>query len=63
MIIITEYADKIAHQITQTGIFFFNGTRDDYSYLESYRYALQIAVSNEIKNNAQEAIDHCIDKK
>ena len=54
------YADKIAHQIIQTGINFYNGTRDDYSYLSCYKYALQIAVSSEKKNQAQEAIDHSI---
>ena len=54
------YADKIAHQIIQTGINFYNGTSDDYSYLSCYKYALQIAVSKEKKNQAQEAIDHSI---
>ena len=56
-------ADKIANQILQNGIIFWNATFDDYSYLSSYKYAQQIAVSSELKTSIKSAINHCISKK
>ena len=56
-------ADKLANQILQCGINFFNDTGDDQTYLSSYKYALSIAPNEKTKTRAKETIKHCEDEK
>ena len=51
--------DKVANQILQCGISYFNDTGDDQSYLSSYKYALSIAPNEKTKLRAKECVKHC----
>ena len=53
--------DKLANQILQCGIVFFNHNGDDQAYLSSYKYALGISVNEKTIDRAKECIEHCIE--
>lgn len=52
-------SDKLANQIMQCGILYFNKTYNDQDYLSSYKYALSISFSEKTKARAKETIKHC----
>jgi hypothetical protein len=52
-------SDKLANQIMQCGILYFNKTTDDKEYLSSYEYALTISTKDKSKDRARETIKHC----
>ena len=52
------YADKLAGQLEQCGVMYFNETGNDLDYLDVYKYALLIARSEKIKNKLKEALKH-----
>lgn len=52
-------SDKLANQIIQCGILYFNKTTDDKEYLSSYEYALKISTKDSSKDRARETIKHC----
>lgn len=56
-------ADKLANQILQCGIVYYNATKDDLDYLSSYKYALAIAQLDKTKTRAEDAIKHCEEEK
>jgi len=53
------YADKLAIQLEQCGIFYFNSTGNDADYLDVYKYGLKIAAGSDVKNKLRAAIKHC----
>ena len=53
------YADKLAFQLEQCGIFYFNSTGDDTDYLDVYKYGLKIATGSDVKKRLRAAIKHC----
>ena len=56
-------ADKLANQILQCGILYFNATKEDQAYINSYKYALSIAINDKTKIRAEDAIKHCEEEK
>ncbi len=56
-------ADKLANQILQCGILYFNANKDDQEYVNSYKYALSIAINEKTKLRAEDAIKHCEEEK
>ena len=56
-------SDKLANQIMQCGILYFNKTYDDQDYMSSYKYALSISYSEKTKTRAKDAIKHCAEEK
>lgn len=56
-------ADKLANQILQCGVIYFNATREDQAYINSYKYALSIANNEKTILRAEEAIKHCEKEK
>ena len=56
-------ADKLANQIMQCGILYYNKTYDDQDYMSSYKYALSISYSEKTKTRANDTIKHCAEEK
>ena len=56
-------SDKLANQILQCGILYYNATKEDQAYLSSYKYALSIAIHDKTKLRAENAIEHCEEEK
>ncbi|MBP6754760.1 MAG: hypothetical protein KA210_01335 [Bacteroidia bacterium] len=56
-------ADKLANQILQCGILYYNATKEDQAYLSSYKYALSISIQDKTKLRAENAIEHCEEEK
>lgn len=52
------YSDKLAIQLEQCGVAYFNANGDDYDYLDVYKYALKIAAGDNTKSKLKEAIKH-----
>lgn len=52
------YADKLANQLAQCGIAYYNATMDDYDYLNVYEYALRISAGDDAKSSLRNAIKH-----
>lgn len=52
------YADKLAIQLEQCGIAYYNATMVDYDYLYVYEYALNISVGENAKSKLSNAIKH-----
>jgi len=52
------YADKLAMQLEQCGIAYYNAKRDDYDYLNVYKYALKISEGERARSKLSEAIKH-----
>ena len=55
-------SDKLANQIIQCGILYFNKTSDDNEYLSSYQYAKSISNKEKTKERADNTIKHCEDQ-
>lgn len=55
--------DKLANQIMQCGILYYNKTYDDQDYLSSYKYALSISYSEKTKTRAKDTVKHCVEEK
>jgi len=53
------YADKLALQLEQCGIAYFNAMGDDSDYMPVYKYALEIAKGKEACGRLNQAIEHC----
>lgn len=53
-------ADKLAVEVIQCGIDFFNSTNNDIVYQSEYEFALDIAVKQNIIDRAKENLDSCI---
>ncbi len=52
------YSDKLAIQLEQCGVAYFNANSDDYDYLDVYKYALKIAEGEHAKSKLKDAINH-----
>ena len=52
-------ADKLADQITQCGIRFYNETKNDEDFLSYYEQAIEIAVSAAARDKAAESLKGC----
>ena len=52
-------ADKLANQIMQCGILYFNKTGDDKDYVSSYKYAKTISFKDSTIQRANTTIKHC----
>ena len=52
------YADKLAMQLEQCGIAYFNAKMDDHDYLNVYKYALKISEGERANSRLSEAIKH-----
>ncbi len=55
--------DKLANQIMECGIRYYNKTYDDQDFLSSYKYALSISYSEKTKTRAKDTIKHCLEEK
>lgn len=56
------YADKIAKQLEQCGVNYFNETRQYSDYLDVYKYGLSIAEGDEVISRLQAALKHAKDQ-
>jgi len=52
------YADKLASQLEQCGVAYYNKTANDLDYIDVYKYALLLAEGDIIKNKLKEALKH-----
>ena len=52
------YADKLASQLEQCGVAYYNQTANDLDYIDVYKYALLLAEGDRIKNKLKEALKH-----
>ncbi len=52
------YADKLAMQLEQCGIAYFNAKMDDHDYLNVYKYALKISEGERANSRLSETIKH-----
>jgi hypothetical protein len=52
-------SDKLANQILQCGILYFNKTSNDQDYLSSYKYAQSISIKDATKERAKVTVAHC----
>ena len=55
-------SDKLANQILQCGILYFNKTADDQDYMSSYKYAKSISFKDSTIERANTTIKHCEDE-
>ena len=57
------YADKLASQLEQCGVAYYNQTANDLDYIDVYKYALLLAEGDRIKNKLKEALKHSNNEK
>jgi len=57
------YADKLASQLEQCGVAYYNQTANDLDYIDVYKYALVLAEGDRIKNKLKEALKHSSNEK
>ncbi|CAI8313300.1 MAG: Uncharacterised protein [Cryomorphaceae bacterium] len=57
------YADKLASQLEQCGVAYYNQTSNDLDYTDIYKYALVLAQGEIIKNKLKEALKHSNNEK
>jgi len=57
------YADKLAAQLEQCGVAYYNHTANDLDYIDVYKYALVLAEGDRIKNKLKQALKHSSNEK
>ena len=59
----SSLSDKLASQLEQCGITYYNNSANDLDYFDVYEYALSIACGDIIKKKLNEAIEHSKNEK
>ena len=57
------FADKLASQLEQCGVAYYNQIGNDLDYVDIYKYALGLAEGDRIKNKLIEALKHTSNQK